>query len=125
MNATIATLVKLLKGMDEEYPESVTQMMRREYRNIIRSLYGDDYMLEVAQYEVEQQDMHIKVLEEGPGDCPMEMKAARRVLKCLRKIHAKLDSEWRKINMSYCGLPCGGGCPSCSPGDYDHAYEVS
>jgi hypothetical protein len=125
MNSTIATLVKLMKGMEEGYPDSVTQTMRREFRATIRPLYGDDYMLELAQCEVEAQDQHVRMLEEHPGDVPEVVQEARRVMKYLRKIHAKLDSEWRKINMGHCGRACGGGCPDCSGGGYDHAYEVS
>jgi hypothetical protein len=125
MNATIATLLKLLKGMDEGYPDSVTQAMRREFRNTIRPLYGDDYMLELSQCEVEAQDQYVRTLEEHPDDAPEVLRQARLNMKYLRKIHAKLDSEWRKINMGHCGMACGGGCPECSGGGYDHGYEVS
>ena len=124
MNATIAKLVKLLKGMDEGYPNSVTQAMRREFRDAIRPLYGDDYMLETIQYEVERQDNIVSILEEGPGD--NDVLEARRTMKYLRRIHEKLDEKWREINniiVGHCGTPCNMGCPECAPGGYDHAGE--
>ncbi len=127
MNATIAMLIKLLKGMDEGYPDSVTQVMRREFRNTIRPLYGDDYILELVQHEVEAQDMHVRILEEGGGDASLEVRAARQDMKYLRKIHNKLDEKWREYNhiiVGHCGTPCNLGCPECAPGGYDHAGEV-
>jgi hypothetical protein len=127
MNATIATLMKLLKGMDEGYPDSVTQSMRREFRETIRPLYGDDYMLEVIRYEVEEADIHLRALEEYPGDCYAEVAAAKRDLKYLRKIYRKLDAKWREWNnilMGHCGMFCNFGCPECAPGGYEHASEV-
>ena len=127
MNATIATLLKLLKGMEEDYPISVTQAMRREFRETIRPLYGDDYMLELVQYEVEVQDAHVRCLEEHPGDAPEVVREARLELRRLQKIHAKLQSKWREYNniaMGHCGTPCNFGCPECAPGGYDHAGEV-
>jgi hypothetical protein len=127
MNATIATLLKLLKGMDQGYPDSVTQSMRREFRETIRPLYGDDYMLEYVQCEVEEQDRHLRALEEYPGDAVLEIKEARQELRYLRKIHAKLNAKWREMNnilMGHCGRFCNFGCPECAPGGYDHAGEV-
>jgi hypothetical protein len=127
MNATVATLLKLLKGMEEDYPNSVTQAMRREFRETIRLLYGDDYMLEYVRYEVEIQDQHVRALEEYPGDAAVEIKEAKRELKRLRKILFKLEEKWREYNnilMGHCGRFCNFGCPECAPGGYDHAGEV-
>ena len=127
MNATIALLMKLLKGLDQGYPDSVTHAMRREFRETIRPLYGDDYMLEYVQHEVEAQDQHVRALEEYPGEAPEALREARLDMKYLRKIHAKLDAKWREMNnimVGYCGTPCNFGCPECAPGGYDHANEV-
>lgn len=127
MNATIATLLKLMKGMEEGYPDSVTQSMRREFRDTIRLLYGDDYMLELVQNEVEMLDQHIRALEDYPGDAAAELKDIKREFRNLRKIHAKLQAKWREYNnilMGHCGRFCNFGCPECAPGGYDHAGEV-
>ena len=127
MNSTIATLLKLLKGMEEGYPDSVTQALRTAFRETIRPLYGDDYMLEVVQHEVELADQHLRALEEGPGDCYAEVMEAKRELKNLRRIHRKLDAKWREWNnvlLGHCGTFCNFGCPECAPGGYDHADEV-
>lgn len=127
MNSTIATLMHLLKGMDEGYPNSVTQALRQEFRVTIRPLYGDDYMLEVVGYEVEEAENHLRALEEGPGDCYAEVMAAKRDLKYLRRIHRKLEAKWREFNgilLGHCGTFCNFGCPECAPGGYDHAGEV-
>jgi hypothetical protein len=113
--------------MDQGYPDSVTQSMRREFRETIRPLYGDDYMLEYVQCEVEEQDRHLRALEEYPGDAVLEIKEARQELRYLRKIHAKLNAKWREMNnilMGHCGRFCNFGCPECAPGGYDHAGEV-
>ena len=127
MNSTIATLLKLLKGMEEGYPNSVTQIMRREFRDTIRPLYGDDYMLEVVRAEVEEAELRLQCLEGGSDDTYMEVLEAKRELKNLRRIYRKLDAKWREWNnifMGHCGTFCNFGCPECAPGGYDHAGEV-
>lgn len=117
-------LVKLLKGIDQHYPDSVTAQLRKEYREAIRSYYGDDFLLEVVQAAIEAGEVYVRDLTEL-GDTT-KLNHELRALHYLNKIHEELDRKWREINMvvGHCGTPCNLGCPECAPGGYDHAGEV-
>jgi len=122
---TLKKLVKLLKGIDSHYPDSVTQAMRREYRAAIRPLYGDDYMLEVVHHEIEAAEVAIADLEKVGNAAQYNHEL--RIVRYLATIQEELDRKWRELNhmvVGHCGTPCNLGCPECAPGGYDHAGEV-
>ena len=123
-NPTLKKLVKLLKGIDSHYPDSVTQAMRAEYRAAIRPLYGDESMLEEVIAAIDAGNAFLMDLERIGN----EVMYARelRVLRYLVKINEELDRAWEEMNMvvGHCGTRCNLGCPECAPGGYDHAGEV-
>jgi hypothetical protein len=124
-NRDLRKLVKLRKGLDLHYPDSVTDALRKEYRDAIRPFYGDDYMLEEVQGAVESGYAFLKDLEKL-GDEVMILKE-RRAIHYLNLIHEELHRKWREMNglvVGHCGTPCNMGCPECAPGGYDHAGEV-
>ncbi len=124
-NPVLRKLVKLRKGLDLHYPDSVTDALRKEYRDAIRPYYGDDYMLEEVQAAVESGHAFLKDLIKI-GDEVM-IRQERRAVYYLDLIHDELHRKWREMNhivMGHCGTPCNMGCPECSAGGYSHADEV-
>lgn len=124
-NPTLKKLVKLLKGIDSHYPDSVTQQMRREYRAAISPLYGDDYMLEVVADAIGAGNAFLMDLEKIGNEAKYAYEM--RILRYLAQIWEELDRKWREMNhmvVGHCGTPCNLGCPECEPGGYDHAGEV-
>lgn len=124
-NRDLRKLVKLRKGLDLHYPDSVTEVLRKEYRDAIRPFYGDDYMLEEVQAAVESGHAFLKDLEKL-GD-EVKIRQELRAIHYLNLIHEELHRKWREINnivVGHCGTPCNLGCPECAPGGYDHAGEV-
>jgi hypothetical protein len=124
-NPALKKLVKLLKGIDQHYPDSVTQQMRREYREAIARYYGDDYMLETLGAAIDSGEAFLKDLEKIGNDVMYTREL--RIIRYLNIINEELDRKWREINhmvVGHCGTPCNLGCPECEPGGYDHAGEV-
>jgi len=127
MNRDLKKLVKLRKGLDMHYPDSVTEVLRKEYRDAIRPFYGDDYMLEEVQGAIEAGHAVIKDLEKLGIDEIRRIQQEVRALHYLDLIHEELHRKWREMNemvVGHCGTPCNLGCPECAPGGYDHAGEV-
>ena len=121
----IKKLVKLLKGIDQNYTDSVTTELRKEYRKLISRYYGDDYMLEDVQGGIESGEAAIKDLAEADRHDLVGREV--RAMHYLRIIHEELHRKWREMNemiVGHCGTPCNLGCPKCEPGGYDHASEV-
>jgi hypothetical protein len=124
-NRDLKKLVKLRKGLDLHYPDSVTEVLRKEYRDAIRPFYGDDYMLEEVQGAIESGHAFLIDLRKL-GD-EVKIRQELRAIHYLNLIHEELHRKWREMNemvVGHCGTPCNLGCPECAPGGYDHAGEV-
>jgi hypothetical protein len=124
-NRDLKKLVKLRKGLDMHYPDSVTEALRKEYRDAIRPFYGDDYMLEEVQAAVESG--HASLIDLRKVGDEVMIRQELRAIHYLNLIHEELHRKWREMNemvVGHCGTPCNLGCPECAPGGYDHAGEV-